>query len=117
MAKISYRLILGLFLLFSIPLFGNEEFEHSCAECHSSKIPHLEKFYFRYLQRYGSTKRSYNAMRNYLLNPTIQNAMLLPQVIKNFGLHPPLSPALIDKMLPIYFEKYDVKKRLKFKTP
>ncbi|MDD3597361.1 hypothetical protein [Sulfuricurvum sp.] len=117
MAKISYRLILGLFLLFSISVFADEEFEYSCEKCHSSKIPHLENFYFRYLQRYGSTKRSYTAMRAYLLKPTVETSMLLPQVIKNFGLHPPLSATLIDKMLPIYFEKYDAKKRLKFKAP
>ena len=117
MAKISYRLTLGLFLLFSITASGDETFDHACVACHSTNIPDLQTLYFRYLQRYGSTERSFDAMRQYLQNPTIQGSTLPPQVLKSFGLHPPLSPALLDQMIPLYFEKYDVKKRLKFKTP
>ncbi|MDD5386109.1 MAG: hypothetical protein PHQ22_02835 [Sulfuricurvum sp.] len=115
MAKISYRLVLGILLLFNMPAFAKESFEHACVTCHSTNIPDLEMIYFRYLQTHGSTKRSQKAMRLYLLNPTIQGSTLPPQVLKSFGLHPPLSPALLDQMLPLYFERYDVKKRIQFK--
>jgi len=115
MAKISYRLIVGLFLLLSITAFGDERFDHACVECHSTNIPDLQTLYFRYLQKHGSTSRSFAVMRHYLQNPTIEGSTLPPQVLKSFGLHPPLEPALLDEMLPLYFERYDVKKRLKFK--
>ena len=115
MAKISYRLIIGFFLLLSITAYGDERFDHACVECHSTNIPNLQKLYFRYLQKYGSTKRSFDAMHDYLQHPTMKDSTLLPQVLKGFGLHPPIAPTLLEEMLPLYFEKYDVKKRLKFK--
>jgi hypothetical protein len=115
MAKISYRLVLGIFLFVNMNSFAQESFDRACVTCHSTNIPDLETIYFRYLQTHGSTKRSQKAMRLYLLHPTIQGSTLPPQVLKSFGLHPPLSTELLDQMLPLYFEKYDVKKRLKLK--
>ncbi|MGZ5207730.1 MAG: hypothetical protein ACXWB0_01805 [Sulfuricurvum sp.] len=102
-------------MLFNITAFGDENFDHACVSCHSTNIPDLETIYFRYLQTYGSTQRSQKAMRRYLQHPTIQSSTFRPQVLKSFGLHPPLSPTLLDQMLPLYFERYDVKKRIKFK--
>ncbi|HQS67924.1 MAG TPA: hypothetical protein PLM93_12125 [Sulfuricurvum sp.] len=116
MAKISYRLTLGIFLLCNITALCDENFDRDCVTCHSTNIPDLETIYFRYLQTHGSIKRSQKAMRHYLQHPTIQGSTLRPQVLKNFGLHPPLSPVLLDQMLPLYFEKYDVKKRIKLKS-
>lgn len=116
MAKISNRLVLGIFLFFffNTSVFAQESFNHACVRCHSTNIPDLETIYFRYLQTHGSTKRSQKAMRLYLLHPTIQGSTLPPQVLKSFGLHPPLSAELLDQMLPLYFDRYDVKKRIKF---
>jgi len=114
MAKISYRLVLGIFLFVNVSAFAQESFDRACVTCHSTNIPDLETIYFRYLQTHGSTQRSQKAMRLYLLHPTIQGSTLPPQVLKSFGLHPPLSAKLLDQMLPLYFEKYDVKKRIKF---
>ena len=113
MAKISYRLVLGILLFINMTAFAQESFDRACVTCHSTNIPDLETIYFRYLQTYGSTQRSQKAMRLYLLHPTIQDSTLPPQVLKGFGLHPPLSPKLLDQMLPIYFERYDLKKRIK----
>lgn len=114
MAKISNRLVLGIFLFINVSAFAQESFNRACVTCHSTNIPDLETIYFYYLQTHGSTKRSQKAMRLYLLHPTIQGSTLPPKVLKNFGLHPPLSPALLDQMLPLYFERYDVKQRIRF---
>lgn len=116
MAKISYLLIVTIVLVCNSTAFGNDSFDRTCVKCHSTNIPDLETIYFRYLQTYGSTKRSQKAMRLYLQHPTIQNSTLPPQVLKGFGLHAPISPHLLDQMLPHYFERYDLKKRVKFKT-
>lgn len=116
MAKIPYSLIIGLFLLLTSDAFSDEKFERVCVECHSVNIPDLPKLYFRYLQKHGSVNRAYDAMRYYLEHPTVKESVLLPQVLKGFGLHPKIYPELLDEMLPIYFKKYDVKKRLKFKA-
>jgi len=116
MAKISYRLALGIFLLCNITVLGDENFDHACVTCHSTNIPDLETIYFRYLQTHGSVKRSQKAMRHYLQHPTIQASTFRPQVLKNFGLHPYLSLAVLNQMLPVYFERYDVKKRIKLKS-
>lgn len=116
MAKISYRLILGILLLFNITAFCSDNFDSACVTCHSTNIPDLETIYFRYLQTHGSTGRAQQAMYHYLQHPTIQGSTLPPQVLKSFGLHPPLSAALLKQMLPLYFERYDVKKRIKFKS-
>ncbi|MGZ8547694.1 MAG: hypothetical protein ACXWVW_03675 [Sulfuricurvum sp.] len=102
-------------MLFNITALGDENFERACVTCHSTNIPDLETIYFRYLQTHGSAQRSQKAMRLYLQHPTIQDSTLPLQVLKSFGLHPPLSPTLLDQMLPLYFERYDVKKRIKFK--
>jgi len=116
MAPISYRLVLTIVFVLPILAFGNDRFKRQCVSCHSTDIPDLETLYFRYLQTHGSTQRSQKAMRLYLLHPTIQNSTLPPQVLKGFGLHPPLTPELLDQTLPMYFETYDLTKRIKFKS-
>lgn len=116
MEKISYCLVLFVFLLGNISTLCDENFDHACLACHRTDIPDLEVIYFRYLQAYGSTQRSLDAMHRYLQHPTIQASTFRPQVLKNFGLHPYLSPTVLDQMLPLYFERYDVKKRIKLKS-
>lgn len=115
MAKIFSLLVIILPLAHCAVPLQSQEFDRSCVACHTAHAPDLQNIYSRYLQVYGSQKRSKEAMRRYLLSPKKETSIMPPQALALFGLHSPIPSKNLDSLLNVYFEQYDVKKRIKLK--
>lgn len=116
MAKIFSLLAMVVSFTHCAALSPSSEFDRSCAACHAVNAPDLQNIYSRYLQTYGSEKRSKKAMHDYLIAPKIETSIMPAQALAIFGLHPVMPVKNLDSLLKVYFERYDVKKRIKFKA-
>lgn len=116
MAKIFSLLAIVVSFIHCAALSPSQEFDRSCVACHTVNAPDLQNIYSRYLQTYGSEKRSKKAMHGYLIAPKIETSIMPPQALAIFGLHPVMPVKNLDSLLKVYFERYDVKKRIKFKA-
>ena len=104
-----------LVLMFLFMKVEADIYEDNCIKCHKKLPVSIDKYFYRYLLRYSSEQDTKKAMINYLLNPTKQTTIMSNSFISRFGIKKktPLDKKTLKKVINIYWDKYDVSKRLK----
>ncbi|MBN2783092.1 MAG: hypothetical protein JXQ66_07620 [Campylobacterales bacterium] len=90
-------------------------YEQNCVKCHAKLPVSIDKYFYRYLLKYSSEKDTKEAMINYLTNPTKQSTVMPDSFIERFGVKQKttLTPNELKEVIDIYWDRYDVSKRLR----
>ena len=106
--------IILTFIIFSISLQANL-YKDNCIKCHKKLPVSIDKYFYRYLLRYSSEQDTKDAMVKYLLNPTKQTTIMSKSFISRFGVKKKssLDEQKLIKVIDVYWQRYDVSKRLK----
>ncbi len=90
-------------------------YERDCVSCHEGMTITLDKFFFRYLLKYSSQERVKNAMVRYLQEPSAENSILEPWLIKRIGVkkRSTLDEVHLREAVDEYWETYTVFGKLK----
>jgi hypothetical protein len=90
-------------------------YEQNCMKCHQKLPVEIDKFFYRYLLKYSSQKDTKEAMIRYLQNPSKETTVMPESFINRFGVKKKttLSEQKLKSVIDIYWDRYDVSKRLK----
>ena len=90
-------------------------YERNCIPCHRYQPASLEKLFMEYLKTYSGELSLKGALKEFLKNPTEADSLMNDKFIENFSVkdRTKLSDEEIDKALDIYWDLYDVRKKLK----
>ena len=103
---------ISIFLLL-VSFLHADSFKQNCLECHSNEFQ-LAMFMKKYTLKYSSEKRIKKALYSYLKNPTYDASILPFGYLNRFGIKDKttLSDAELERMLSIYYEKYNIKSKI-----
>ena len=106
--------IILVFMMFSIWLQA-DLYQDNCIRCHKKLPVSIDKYFYRYLLKYSSEQDTKDAMIKYLLNPTKQTTIMSKSFISRFGVKKKssLSKKDLKTVVDVYWQRYDVSKRLK----
>ncbi|MEA1956050.1 MAG: hypothetical protein U9N02_06110 [Campylobacterota bacterium] len=106
-----------LFLILSIFIvcLNGDMYEKNCVSCHKKLPVSIDKYFYRYLLKYSSKKDTKEAMMKYLTNPTKESTVMPKSFISRFGIKKKskLNEEELKETIEIYWDKYDVSKRLR----
>jgi len=89
-------------------------YEDNCRACHTNVFP-LEKLYMLYLKRYSGEQTFKASLKAFLKKPLEETSVMTDKWIKDFSVkgRTPLTDKQIDEAIDIYWNLYDVRKKLK----
>ncbi len=107
MVKIILLICLMFFLLQS------DAFEQNCVKCHVNEFQ-FSMFMRKYTLKYSSQRAIKEAVYRYLKNPQYEKSVLPYGYLKRFGIKKKslLSDEELEKMIDVYYEKYNMKDRI-----
>ncbi len=107
------KVILAIFI--TIVHLKADLYEDKCIKCHKKLPVNIDKFFYRYLLRYSSEKDTKDAMIKYLINPSKDTTVMPQSFINRFGIKKKttLSQKELSDVIDIYWDRYDVSKKLK----
>ncbi len=94
------KVILFVFALFCYA----QNFDTACMQCHQRRGIDLKKIYFDYLLEYSSRRATIQAMKNYLLAPSISKQLYKKAKVYKHQ----FDPKTLDKLLALYWDRYTV---------
>ncbi len=94
---------------------GGNIYERNCIPCHRYQPASLEKLFMEYLKTYSGELSLKGALKVFLKNPTEADSLMNDKFIENFSVKDKtkLTEKDLDKALDIYWDLYDVRKKLK----
>jgi hypothetical protein len=104
-----------LLIILTNSIFSNELLNKNCLNCHQSEQLPTELIYKRYLMKYSTNDRIFNALYKYLKKPNI-NDSIMP---KAFFFKYPIKNRLklkddeLKTTIKEFLKEFDIKKRLK----
>ena len=111
--------VILLGVICSIFLGAEEEpkniYEKNCIPCHRYAPASLEKLFMAYLKKYSAELSFKGALKEFLKNPKESDSLMNNTFIENFSVKDKttLTDKELDEALDIYWELYDVRKKLK----
>ena len=108
MGKIGFILIIATLLLEAKGL------EQDCLSCHKAQQIPNELIYRRYLMKYSTSESMKEAMVKYLQNPKKEYSIMPSQFFLKFPMKEALAldEKVLEENIQMFFETFDVKKKL-----
>lgn len=105
---------INLILIFFFIQLDANLYEDNCIKCHVKLPVSIDKYFYRYLLKYSSEKDTKDAMIKYLQNPTKKTTVMPESFINRFGIKEKssLNKNILKEVVDIYWDTYDVSKRL-----
>lgn len=105
---------LVLIFLTTFSLHANV-YKDNCLKCHNKLPVSIDKYFYRYLLKYSSSKEVKASIYKYLKNPTSKTTVMPKAFIKRFALKDKskLSEVELKKAIDTYWEEYKIFGRLK----
>jgi uncharacterized protein with ParB-like and HNH nuclease domain len=90
-------------------------YQDNCIKCHEKLPVSIDKYFYRYLLKFSSQQDVKTAMIKYLSNPTKADTVMPESFINRFGIKKKtsLTQKELKEVIDIYWNEYDVSKRLK----
>lgn len=103
-----------LLVLFTSILNANI-YNSNCLSCHKNLPVSIDKYFYRYLLKYSSSKDVKSSMFKYLNNPNKSSTIMPEAFIKRFGVKEKtiLNEIELKKAINLYWEEYKVFGKLK----
>jgi len=107
--------VIFLSLFISLFLFGEDDLQKNCLNCHQQEQIPSYMIYKRYLLKYSVKEKIEDAIYNYLKDPKRENSIMPKPFFLKFPMKEPLGldDETLKKSVKMYVEKFDVRKRLK----
>jgi len=107
----------AILLLTAILLPAADIVEKNCLACHQKQQIPSELIYKRYLLKYSTHDRIYQAIYRYLKNPQKERSIMPPQFFLKFPMKKPLKldDASLHESLELFLQKYDPRRKLRLK--
>jgi len=115
MDKIVIILFLLLGTLYAETNVRINAYERNCIPCHRYQPASLEKLFMEYLKTYSGELSLKGALKEFLKEPSEKSSLMSDKFISNFSVKDKtkLSDKELDEALDIYWDLYDVRKKLK----
>ena len=90
-------------------------YTRNCIPCHEYLPSSLERMFMRYLKVYSGEFTLKESLKAYLRNPDLDTSVMSKLFLDRFGVKykTDLSDEELDEAINIYWEKYDVRNKLK----
>jgi len=90
-------------------------YKKNCIKCHQKLPVSIDKYFYRYLLKYSSEEDVKKAMIDYLIHPTKETTVMPISFISRFGIKKKtvLNLHELEQVIDIYWDTYDVSKRLR----
>ena len=97
---------------------GAEEpniYETNCIPCHRYQPASLEKLFMEYLKTYSGELSLKGALKAFLKKPIESDSLMNDKFIENFSVKDKttLTDKELDEAIDTYWERYDIRKKLK----
>ena len=115
MGKLSITFIVLTLSLFAVEsVVNNDALETNCLHCHQEQQIPSNLISKRYLMKYSTDNRVEEAMYKYLKNPKKEHSIMPAPFFSKFPMKEKsvLDDGSLQKMIKIFFEKYNMKKKL-----
>lgn len=102
-------------LLLLVVIVNASVYKNNCLKCHNKLPVSIDKYFYRYLLKYSSSKDVKTSIYKYLKNPTAKTTIMPKAFIKRFGLKEKskLNNSELKIAIDAYWEEYKVFGRLK----
>lgn len=104
-----------LLILITVLVLNATVYKNNCLKCHNELPVSIDKYFYRYLLKYSSSKDVKSSLYKYLKEPSAKTTVMPKAFIKRFALKDKsqLTELELKNAIDTYWEEYKVFGRLK----